>query len=358
LIWGITVTYILSCVTEDVVYQVSDRRFTSFEPPHGIVEESNKAVLYENRMVFGYSGISHVGAARTDEWLAGVVSAQPTGDLQGFLLAIAQQATAAFRQMLMPNEKKRHAFSVVGWIPMNDGDKNFGERPFMAAIHNALGEGGQWKAEADEQFTASITAFPRPLKRGCRVTGIGANIPKTLERANRDCVRNACGRRPSSPADVLRTLAVAVRRISEVQGKDATVGKKLNGVSLPRKAIEVSTQQGQILVPFVGAPTPEHASCCYFDNKEALTLYAPIFVVRGGVMTNISIHMTRFIIHSGGEGSHRMYLASDGAWVKEREKAHRFDDEEKTKQVVAANACATGYEVLSDFPLRPPAKIM
>jgi len=46
-----------------------------------------------------------------------------------------------------------------------------------------------------------------------------------------------------------------------------------------------------------------------------------------------------------------MYLASDGAWVKEREKAHRFDDEDKTKQVVAVNSRATGYEVLSDSPL-------
>jgi len=116
------VTYILSCVTEDVVYQVSDRLFTSFAPPYSVVEESNKAVLYENRMVFGYSGISHVGADRTDEWLARIVSAQPTDDLQGFLRGIAQQATVAFRQMPIPNAKKRHAFSIVGWIPVNDGD--------------------------------------------------------------------------------------------------------------------------------------------------------------------------------------------------------------------------------------------
>jgi hypothetical protein len=77
------VTYILSCITDDVVYQVSDRRFTSFEPPYDIVEDSNKAVLYENRMVFAYSGISHVGTVRTDEWLAKVLSARPPGGRGG-----------------------------------------------------------------------------------------------------------------------------------------------------------------------------------------------------------------------------------------------------------------------------------
>jgi len=85
-------------------------------------------------------------------------------------------------------------------------------------------------------------------------------------------------------------MAVAVRRISEMQGKNATVGQRLNGVSLPKKAIEVSRREGQIFVPIV-APTPEHASCWYFDNKGALTLYAPIFVIRGGVMTDITVLM-------------------------------------------------------------------
>ena len=51
------VTLILSCLTDDAVYQVSDRRLTSFSAPHApIDEDTNKALLVDGRLAFGTPG--------------------------------------------------------------------------------------------------------------------------------------------------------------------------------------------------------------------------------------------------------------------------------------------------------------
>jgi hypothetical protein len=39
-------------------------------------DESNKAVLIDGRMAYGYTGIAEVGGIRTDDWLAGLFGNQ------------------------------------------------------------------------------------------------------------------------------------------------------------------------------------------------------------------------------------------------------------------------------------------
>ena len=63
-------TLILTCLTDDCVYQVSDRRLTSFDPPRApIDDEANKALIVGGRVAFGYTGISKVNGEKTDHWL-------------------------------------------------------------------------------------------------------------------------------------------------------------------------------------------------------------------------------------------------------------------------------------------------
>jgi len=52
-------TLILSCVTRDVIYQVSDRRLTArSDPPEIIDDDTNKATLFRWSTAFGYTGFA------------------------------------------------------------------------------------------------------------------------------------------------------------------------------------------------------------------------------------------------------------------------------------------------------------
>src|SRR4051812_26726217 len=110
-------TLVLSCLTDDVVYQVSDRRLTTFEVPRRIMDDnSNKAVFVGGRVAFGYTGISHIENQRADTWLLGVVRTQDTNNMSATAEAIREAATRAFRRMPVASRYKRHAFQGVGWF--------------------------------------------------------------------------------------------------------------------------------------------------------------------------------------------------------------------------------------------------
>ena len=61
-------TFVLSCVTPEYVYQVSDRRLTwlnGAQRGHVVDDERNKSVLVDGRIAFAYTGLAEIGADHT-----------------------------------------------------------------------------------------------------------------------------------------------------------------------------------------------------------------------------------------------------------------------------------------------------
>src|SRR5687768_9667498 len=135
----IDMTFILSCATKDAVYQVSDRRLTwlgGSAPGSVKDDESNKAVLIDGRMAFGYTGLAEVQGLRTDYWLAKLFGNVPTADLAAVAERIRSQATEAFSNMKVSNPRwLRHAFVGIGWGTYRSETELV---PILVTISNAL----------------------------------------------------------------------------------------------------------------------------------------------------------------------------------------------------------------------------
>lgn len=91
-------TLIISCVTKDRVYQVSDRQLTSLDSGETVDDNANKAVLVGN-MAFGYTGLAKIGTTRTDIWFASAAAEEAPRDALAMYSRVCGRATNAFKDM-------------------------------------------------------------------------------------------------------------------------------------------------------------------------------------------------------------------------------------------------------------------
>jgi len=66
-------TLILSCITDDYVFQVSDRLLTDSVKKLPIGPEANKAVDFWGKVNFGYTGLANLRGKSVDGWIAETV---------------------------------------------------------------------------------------------------------------------------------------------------------------------------------------------------------------------------------------------------------------------------------------------
>lgn len=272
-------TLILSCITDDAVFQVSDRRLTSFNCPGEVVhEETNKAVLVSGHVAFGYTGTSHVGNTRTDDWLAGVIATAQGRQSRVIDQDIAREATTAFRALPWEAKYKRHAFQGVGWFVTPDRNA---VRAGVITIHNALDEKGQdWVEEARAAFDVTA-AFGTPKRNQFFITAVGAAFHAEDRYAVHDFLRKCVHRRVNRNEAVLQGLVIAVRWLSH-RDPAGTVGRNLMALCIPKRSAEEALRTGNVLA--VAAP-PQTGRLTFLDLPEhgRACSYGP-HVVHGGVV--------------------------------------------------------------------------
>lgn len=278
-------TFILSCATHDAVYQVSDRRLTWLGGPDaGTVkdDESNKAVLIDGRMAFGYTGIAEVEGTRTDYWLAQLFGHVPTKDLAAVAERIRQEATSAFRRTRVANSQwLRHAFVGVGWGSYQA--ENF-LAPFLVTITNALDAAGEWEYAPSADFRFVLNQWGATVGEFA-IASAGQSLAgaerKAIWRHVRRVVRRDAPRRAMLRALIDSCLWVA--------GRYATVGKSLMVLCIPRSAVERQFATGEIIA-LTGPPGDDFASFLYLrEGGASLTQYGPHFAAGGSVMTDFSV---------------------------------------------------------------------
>lgn len=275
-------TLILTCLTNDVIYQISDRRLTSFSPPRApIDEESNKAVFVNGRVVFGYTGISQVNGQRTDDWLAHAVASAASQDMAEVANAIKDEASSAFRRMSFASRFKRHAFQGAGWFTNPDGP---GLRPGVLTIHNALdSETREWLPYAEGEFRL-ISEFHKLKQNQFVLTSVGLR-PTAVERsAVYQLIRKCVHRRRGRQNGILYALIVSMRWLSERYEPNSPIGRNLMVVSLPKVAAEQYAQTGQFMA-LASAPDPNMVTFLDIPEHGRPVNYGPHFVIGGAIVS-------------------------------------------------------------------------
>lgn len=279
-------TLIISCVTQNHVVQVSDRRLTWITGPNaGQVadDNKNKAVIVCNRLAIGYTGLAEIAGSKTDEWLLDVVrEVLPYNPLQ-ISKAIAKSATKDFRKILLPSDKKTHTFLVSGWAKFSTQDTRL--TPFNSFISNTLDDRGEWTSQARDTFvilTIHLADLPFELQM------VGRPVkPKLLNDLTRQ-IRNYVERERGSEG-YIQMLASAIRTMSK---SDPLIGRNLMAVSLPRVALE---QNIGVAIP-LALPLPRDAVTALYlpESGDGSVLYAPHYTCEGisykGMIVNIDSH--------------------------------------------------------------------
>ncbi len=252
-------TQILTCLTDDVVVMVADRRLTRATPDGRIEvvdDDAAKVVLLGQQVAVGYTGLANVRPpprARTDWWLVDALS-PPEATLDGTVEQLRVRATEVFGKMSHVGPRaKRHAFVAAGWSPSGGG-----VRPFYLTISNALSSYGFWLEKSTPEFVTHIEWLPQGTP--FRFDATGQRAPAAVKQRVLAELSNPEGRAPSQ---IAANLTRAVRETAE---KNDTVGEGLLVTVIPRDTasktggLVISTEEsvdpyGQISFPEVDCPT-------------------------------------------------------------------------------------------------------
>lgn len=270
-------TLILSCITDDVVYQVSDRRLTRLTPLRELVEdESNKAVFVNGRVAFAYTGLSVVGGKKTDQWLVQAIASKPSEDMNEVVENISAKATAAFRRMSVASRYKRHAFQGVGWFSLADHADLV---PGVVTIHNALGPEGDWLGYSKKEFEVQ-TKFYRLSRRQFVIHSAGLTPTKaekaTIYRLLRKCVH----RRRKRSSAILGALVMAIRWLSMRYEPGSPIGRNVMGLCVPKESANAYQRTGEFFA-LASGPTCGTATFLDLPEHHRPVTYGPLAVIGG-----------------------------------------------------------------------------
>jgi hypothetical protein len=277
-------TLILTCLTEDCVFQVSDRRLTSFDPPHAVVDdESNKALMVDGRVVFGYTGISKINGENTDLWLARMALAATvqSNDMAKVCYRIQDEATLAFKRMSFSSKYKRHAFQAVGWFSNPEGPKL---RPGIITLQNAIDpKTNGWLLEARSEFDLSKN-FPLLGRKQFVLNSVGLSPTARERSAILQFIRKCVHRRTRQKEAVLEAMIISMRWLHFRYEPNSPIGPNIMAVSIPRLSVENSAQSGDF-VALASGPLDNVATFLDVNITGRKHFFGPHFVCGGTMMT-------------------------------------------------------------------------
>ena len=254
-------TLVLSCLTRDYLFQVSDRRLVKVFRKGGIEiaeiaeDNANKNVFYFGSIAFSYTGLAEIEGKGTDDWLLDILPES----FEQTARVIVERATEAFRNINLPSVNKRHAFVGVGWLSNKKGGPVV---PTFVSISNFQGPDGEHLSSAGDKFTAY--GWNLPDNKSFLVFPVGQPIPTPQFEALQKSIKTAV-KRKKGPTAILGCLVAAMRETAQNNDK---VGKNFLALCLPKAA---AGKQG-IANPFVERK---------IQHEENTFLYFPFDAVDG-----------------------------------------------------------------------------
>jgi hypothetical protein len=250
-----SMTLILNAATHDCVIRVSDRRLTDVRTG-GILEDNrNKVTLFGNRLAFGYTGLAAIGPIPMDEWITKILSDPATTSGSKACYRLRDQATRVFKSIGLSETQKRHAFCAAGWTCISANEW----RSIIVTISNAIDDKGYWMSKAENEFKVRYTVLEPSKPIMITPTGQAVNL-KSLSRSIRQCLE----RDALSPQSLGRLLVACVRETAKT---NATVGKNLLFICLPKKA--VTAQPGGTVTLLFSGPLSEVVTSLYLPEGSS-----------------------------------------------------------------------------------------
>jgi len=273
-------TLILSCETNDAVYQIADRRLTAFGSPDQIVDDqTNKIVIFDARVSFGYTGRSEICGQRTDEWLADVLQPYAGKRKLGLAVeAIRLRATHEFQKIRALDKFKFHAFQSVGWIEHSDA-----WRPGVITIHNGWDDAKhKWAEKPLDEFRGTIRVS-RHGNFGIRLTAIGLPL-HAAERAAVVRLLRSCAHRQRGSRAIRHAMFIAMRWL--MQRHPDVIGGGMMFACIPRVAAEAAQKSGTFSMS-TGGPSDEQSTFECFLSDGTPQGVGPIMVLGGASFRGI-----------------------------------------------------------------------
>ena len=277
-------TLILSCLTSKYAIQVSDRRLMQSD---GVIrdEHSNKAILVNGNIVFGYTGLASMdnGKTKNDEWFSNILSeahkAHPNVSLTTTAEYIAKRATNLVCRIKTTSELKRLAFVGIGWGKSPGKDDLF---PIYMTISNMHDKNGKLLAQAQPEFSVSVFTPPDDMPVMLVSDGqlLNKKIRNRVLRILKKCVDKGVG-----PKTISRILVATARKVASANPK---VGRNLLVNFIPKAAVQIGK------LNLIGSPPRDDIITFAYapENTSIQVQYAPYVFAFG-------VSMKDMIVHSG-----------------------------------------------------------
>ena len=270
------VTLILSALTPTYVLQVCDRRLTNATTGKPVDDEATKAVLWNNHMAFGYTGLAELmrppivattrgeglGRRPTNMWLAELLSLASSPDEAAALLS--REASKAVARFALRPERRGLAFIGVGWTNHQD-DPTL--RPTLIEVSNLY----------DGHFGGGVR----------QLDGAGALVVASrpeLERLVKDVQRDI----ESDLEDPSAAAAILTAAVRSVAAKDRTVGTDVLQTCLPRTQVQMMLDTGDCYLG-KGPPALDHVSFRYVGSAGDEMIRSPTVVLGGLVAAKMDV---------------------------------------------------------------------
>jgi hypothetical protein len=272
-------TLVLSCITQNFAIKVSDRRFMDFRTGKPLVDDGddrNKAVMWERRACFAFTGFASLGPKdNTPLWLAEILVKRTFDTLDDTLNLIATEAATEIKAIPLPEDKKRHSFEVVFWADIH-GRPEWGPRPFYTFVSNFHDRDGRQLPVAHATFTVGRLTCLRP-DHLCLMREAGQPIAYPEQVKLKRAVTRATKRGADGVA-IGRTLADAILTIAH-RNRGGSVGPNLMLTAVPRT---ITTPEGQGGV-LLGPPQPGEPTLLSLSANGREISYSPV-IVGGGLI--------------------------------------------------------------------------
>jgi hypothetical protein len=216
------VTQIVSVITKEYAWLVSDRRLTYGDGPkvgQVLSDDTCKLVSLCNICGIGYSGLANLGGSPTHEWIAKTLAAANCHDAGNASQIIGNSAPGALPQVLP--ELRRQIFIVAGWAQF---DNPPGLRSHFCVVTNALDDAGRVLVLPHAQFSRRVRALRDDVPfLWYSIQPLRTERAQALERNLRRLVARDIG-----PKEALRLLVDEILVAHQTE-EPSTVGDKVLG---------------------------------------------------------------------------------------------------------------------------------
>jgi hypothetical protein len=227
-------------------------------------DDTCKLVSLCNMAGIGYTGLAQIEGCPTHEWIAKILADGHCSDPGVASRILADRARTGL--LNISPTIRRQTFVLAGWA-------NFvnpaGMRPYIGVVTNMADAFGNALSRPGDNFAEFVSAYRDGEDPKIQVAG----YPLSRERGPQ-LARNLrrLVAREISPAATLRLLVDEVIHTADLSG---SVGKKILGLCIPRKAAQSIIDSGRSAL-LTTQPNDEAASFCYYDpTYSELQQYGP-----------------------------------------------------------------------------------